>query len=124
MARLLVVDDEEHVRELIGEVLERAGHSVTQAPDGEQALESIADQPPDLVVCDIYMPGIDGLSFLKRVKSANPRARVIIMSGGGPGKSLELSTTLAETYGADRVLLKPFPNETIVKAVQESLERA
>lgn len=121
MARVLLVDDEADVRDLLATVLERASHAVTCAEDGQAALEVLAQGPVDVIVCDIWMPNVDGLSLLKQLKSNNPAARVVVISGGGPGQSLELSTTIAETYGADEVLIKPFRNERIVEAVDACL---
>ena len=69
MKKILVVDDEEHIRLLFKEELEEAGYTVTLAEDGERALIQAADLDPDLVMLDIQMPGIEGIEVARRLKA-------------------------------------------------------
>ena len=69
-ARILVIDDEPALREVLGMVLMRAGYDVRDAPSGEAGLRVFAQWMPDLVISDLTMPGIDGLEVLRRVKLA------------------------------------------------------
>jgi CheY-like chemotaxis protein len=68
MPTILVVDDHEEIREALAEILEEEGHEVQQAVDGLEALEMIAASPPDVILLDIAMPGMDGLETLQRLK--------------------------------------------------------
>jgi CheY-like chemotaxis protein len=83
MASILIIDDEPEVLRVLKKVLEGAGHSVTEAADGKTALRWFAGRPTDLVVTDIYMPEMDGLEFLMRLREAFPETPVVAISGGG-----------------------------------------
>jgi len=106
MARILVVDDEELVRACIAAVLRRAGHVVTLAEDGEDALEKFWPNRYDLVMTDIVMPRKEGIETLLALRRIEPMIRIIAMSGGGSDQGLYLKAALA--LGADATLQKPF----------------
>lgn len=120
MATILVVDDDPQLRESIRRVLELKGHTVTEAPDGKVALRHFAGTPTDLVVSDVYMPDMDGIEFLMRLREAFPDVKTLMISGGG---SLPSENVLgaASMLGADRVLEKPFTLEELQGAVQAIL---
>ena len=83
-AQILVVDDEPDIRQLVQEILEDEGYSVQVAKDGESARITYAQQQPDLVLLDIWMPDIDGISLLKEWSAnGNLDSQVVIMSGHG-----------------------------------------
>lgn len=115
VTRILVVDDESYVRELLERVLQRRGHEVHLAADGEAALELLAKNTYDLVVTDVVMPGIDGFDLLRRVKATYPGVTVIVLTGYARKQSI--SDFLL--YGADEYLSKPFQ----VQALLESVDR-
>lgn len=81
MAHILIVDDSAPLRLTLIELLHDAGYEVHQAGDGVQALEELANAPPDLVLSDIHMPRLDGLSLLHQAQSAGITSRWILMSG-------------------------------------------
>jgi CheY-like chemotaxis protein len=81
--RLLMVDDEKEFREAARSVLGRRGFEVREAGSGEEALEAIGDDPPDLVLLDLRMEGLDGIATLKRIRDVQPRLPVIILTGHG-----------------------------------------
>ncbi len=114
-ARILVVDDESYVRDLLRRVLARRGHEVDVAADGGAALELLEGEDYDLVLTDVVMPGIDGFELLRRVKSAYPSVKVIVLTGYARKQSI--SDFLL--YGADEYLSKPFQ----VQALLDSVER-
>ncbi len=116
-ARILVIDDEASIRDLCARVLARAGFEVTSAGSGEEGLALLSQEPVDLIVTDIRMPGLSGLDVLKRAKAALPRVRVILITGFGTPQTL----TRAEHAGADRVLTKPFNPAELVAAVRAVL---
>ena len=81
--KLLLVDDEEGIRTVLGISLTDAGYDVRTAADGEEALAVFADHRPSIVLTDIKMPGIDGIELLKRIKARNPDTEVIMITGHG-----------------------------------------
>lgn len=115
--RVLVVDDDALTRETIGRMLQGLGISkVEQASNGEHALEILKKMPVDIIMADIHMPRMDGLSLLKMVKGVWPHVPVLVLSGYG-----NMETALeAMRFGATDFILKPFSRENI----QISLQRA
>ena len=81
VARILVVDDEKVVRLLLRAVLERRGHSVVEAENGDEGLRYYRAAPTDLVITDIQMPVMDGLQMIKELRHAFPTAKIIAISG-------------------------------------------
>jgi two-component system, chemotaxis family, chemotaxis protein CheY len=120
MANVMVIDDDDAVRGVIAKMLERDGHTVTEVEDGKRALRYFAGQPSDLVISDVYMPEMDGIEFLMRLREAFPETRIIMMSGGGVipmDEVLEASTLL----GAVGSLQKPIDMKQLRSAVAEAL---
>ena len=120
MAEILIIDDEPGVLRVLRKILESAGHSVTEAPDGEVALRHFEGQPADLVITDIFMPGMDGIEFLVHIRKAFPDARVLAMSGGGI-LSRDQALSDASLLGADQILQKPFSKDEVLEAVGRTL---
>jgi two-component system, NtrC family, nitrogen regulation response regulator NtrX len=77
---ILVVDDEPALRDLVTELLEDEGYTVRSAPDGLAALETVAHDAPDLVLTDLYMPGLDGLGLVARLRSEWPGLPIVVLS--------------------------------------------
>ncbi len=121
MATILIVDDDVAVLRGVRGFLEKAGHTVREASDGKSALRHFAGRPTDLVISDIYMPEMDGIEFLIRVREAFPEARIIAMSGGGH-LAKERVLAAASILGAVGVLEKPFEMEEVLAAVTKALE--
>ena len=113
--RILVVDDEESIRDLCARVLGRAGYSVSTAPNGEDAVALLTREAFALVISDIRMPGISGLEVLERAKATYPEIRVVLITGFGTPQML----TRAQQSGADRILTKPFNPMELLAAVRE-----
>jgi DNA-binding NtrC family response regulator len=121
MANVMVIDDDVAVRGIIAKMLERDGHTVTEVEDGKRALRYFAGEPADLVISDVYMPEMDGIEFLMRLREAFPETRIIMMSGGGVipmDEVLEASTLL----GAVGSLQKPIDMAQLRAAVAEALD--
>lgn len=118
---VLIVDDEEFVRELACEVLKRAGYSVLQASNGIQALQMIDEkyQEIDLILLDLIMPGLSGKSVLKEIITHHEDAKVLVASGFSGGDSEEMVMTL----GAVGFINKPYENNYLLAKVREALER-
>jgi|HubBroStandDraft_6_1064221.scaffolds.fasta_scaffold109833_1 two-component system response regulator ResD len=121
-ASVLVVDDEPTIGEVLARYLERAGYRTRVANDGPQALALSAAQPPDLVVLDIMLPGIDGLEVMRRLHAPDgaPSARVILLTARGR----EAERIVGLRRGADDYVVKPFSPGELVARVEAVLRRS
>ena len=117
MASILIVDDERNTCEALAVILRREGHTVSSAASGDAALSCLQDFSTDLVLSDVKMPGMDGLSLLSRVKSQHPGLPVVMMSG----HSDVIAAVEALKQGAFDYLVKPFGKEDVLRAVQKAL---
>ena len=118
-AQILVVDDEPDIRQLVKEILEDEGYSVQVAKDGESARLVYTQQKPDLVLLDIWMPDIDGISLLKEwASSGNLESQVVIMSGHGTLETAVEATRL----GAFDFVQKPLSLAKLLATVRKALE--
>jgi len=127
MANVLVVDDDPAVRTTIRLVLERAGHRVSVAPDGRAGLAALAAGDIDLMVVDLFMPGMDGIETLRAVRKHRADLPVIVISGtslDAPGLAAPDFLAMAVKLGAVGSLQKPFKPRDIVGAVEACLGRA
>jgi CheY-like chemotaxis protein len=122
MAQILVIDDEEGVRRAMAKVLVRAGHDVLEASDGKVALSLLRGQTPDLVICDLFMPEMDGVEVLRELRRDYPDLRVVAISGGAYQGKVQL-LDVAKGLGAAAVLKKPFDLEQLLSVVKEQLGR-
>lgn len=118
-AHILVVDDDPSFVHLVTALLEKEGHEVVSATDGEQALAAVERRPPDLIVLDIEMPGMSGLEVLSRLRPG-VRAPVIVVSG----REAESERVLAFDLGADDYVVKPFLTREFAARVRAALRRA
>ncbi len=115
---ILVADDEAPVRLLLQKILESAGYRVTTVPDGKAALRSAHEDPPDLAICDLSMPGVDGAticSSFKRIRTF--KAPILILSGHPNDRDVQ--TVLKA--GADAFIAKPVEREKLLTAAAEWL---
>src|SRR5215813_7599398 len=101
--RVLVVDDEPKIVEVVGDYLRTAGFSVTTAADGQSAVASARARPPDLVVLDLGLPGLDGLDVTRELRRAGP-VPIIMLTARGE----ETDRVLGLELGADDYVVKPF----------------
>jgi CheY-like chemotaxis protein len=120
MQRILVIDDDEQMRALLRDILERAGYEVTEAQHGLEGLRLFRACPADLVVTDLIMPEKEGVETILELRAEFPEVPIIAVSGGGrngPRDYLEIAARL----GARRTVAKPFTRQEILAAVQQSL---
>jgi DNA-binding response OmpR family regulator len=115
---VLVVDDEPKIVEVVGDYLRAAGFSVTTAADGDSALASIRARPPDLVVLDLGLPGLDGLDVARRLRLTSP-VPIIMLTARGE----ETDRVLGLELGADDYLVKPFSPRELLARVRAVLRR-
>lgn len=119
MARVLVVDDDPTVREVVVSYLRAAKHDVTEVSDGEAALASMRDIPSDLIVLDLMMPGIDGLEVCRRLRTTTDVPIIMLTALGS-----ETDRVVGLEMGADDYLTKPFSPRELVLRVESVLRRA
>jgi DNA-binding NtrC family response regulator len=119
MAHLLIIDDDDLLREALATVLISAGHTVTQAADGRKALALFRAEPADLIVSDLVMPDREGLEIISQLHREDPALPIIAMSGGATRSQLYLA--MAAKLGASRTLSKPFTPATLLRVIDELL---
>ncbi len=107
--RFLIVDDEEHIREILKATLEPLAISIHDAGSAEEALHLLREENLDIVICDIHMPGMNGLEFLNKVKTEQPAIKFLMITAHG---SMETAVQ-AMRFGASDFLTKPFENQEI-----------
>jgi DNA-binding response OmpR family regulator len=118
-SRILVVDDEEDIRGLVRALLERAGHQVSEAPDGRTGLRVLYSTPPDLVVLDVTMPDLDGWATLERIREVTD-VPVLMLTA----RDTEVERVRGLTGGADDYVVKPFGRQELVARVDALLRRS
>ena len=123
MARILVVDDEEVIRFTLRQILEKAGHEVLEAVNGQEALYRFDEQRVDLVITDIIMPEKEGIETIVELRRRQPDLKIIAVSGGGRTKTMDY-LQIAERLGADGALPKPLKRRAIIDAVDRALGSA
>lgn len=118
---ILVVDDEEDIRELVELNLRRESYGVLTCESGEQALEQVSAKTPDVIILDLMLPGIDGLEVCRRLK-ADPKTRPIaVVMLTAKGEEADIVTGLE--LGADDYVTKPFSGKVLVARVRRLLRR-
>ena len=116
---ILVVDDEETIREVVRRYLEREGYHVKEAADGYEALRIIQDDPPSLIVLDLMLPGIDGLSLTQHLRQ-DCQIPIIMLTA----KSEDNDRIRGLDLGADDYITKPFNPQEVVSRVRAVLRRS
>lgn len=120
--RVLLVDDEEMVRELLHSVLADAHHEVLSAANGLEALKILGARPIDLVITDILMPDKEGVETILEIRQKHPHTRIIAISGGSRTKNF-VPLQIASRAGADLVLQKPIEPDHLLAAVRRVMEK-
>jgi DNA-binding response OmpR family regulator len=117
-SRILVVDDDDDIRGLLRTLLERAGHEVSDAPDGREGLRRLYADSPDLVILDVAMPGLDGWATLERIREVTD-VPVLMLTA----RDAELERVRGLQSGADDYVVKPFGRQELVARVDVLLRR-
>jgi len=120
MDRILIIDDNAQLREMLNLMLSQAGYEVAEAGNGEMGLKLYKEKPADVVIVDILMPEKGGLETILELKRDFPKAKMIGISGGFQKKT-DQNQTLAELLGIQRTLSKPFSSEELLKTIREVL---
>lgn len=131
MKKVIVIDDEEDIRFVLGEILARAGFDVRVAANANDGLDLLREHGADVVVTDIIMPGKDGVQTVYDIRMEFPNTKIIVISGGGNIAPADYEPTAIKTSaylasateaGADVTLTKPFDRADIVRAVTQLVE--
>jgi CheY-like chemotaxis protein len=121
MARILIIDDEAMMLDLIVKILEREGYETVVASGGKDGIKIQRENPADLSITDLIMPEKDGLETIMELRQDFKDVKIIAMSGGGKIGS-ETYLQIAKTMGAIGTIAKPFDRKELLKTVQELLE--
>jgi CheY-like chemotaxis protein len=117
-ARILVIDDEDSVRDILSRMLKTKGHKVVVAPNGEEGIERFRSEPFDLVFTDLGMPKLSGWDVGKTIKEMNPKTPIAMITGWG----VELDREKLDESGIDLVISKPFNFNQVIDLVSEAME--
>ncbi|MHA1153245.1 MAG: response regulator [Alphaproteobacteria bacterium] len=120
MARILVIDDEDELRSMLRQMLEYAGHEVSEAVNGAEGIEIYQRDTPDLIITDIIMPEKEGVETIIALLRADPALPIIAISGGGRLDATDF-LSMAKKLGARHSLTKPFRRDQLLEAVSDCL---
>ncbi len=121
MARILVIDDEDQMRTIFRNCLERDGYQVMDAPNGKVGMKLCHEEPFDLVITDIVMPEKDGIETIGEIRRYFPETKIIAISGGSQRLNAKDVLHTAGILGAHCTLCKPFRIEELLSAVSDAL---
>ena len=122
MARILVIDDDDEIRNMVKELLVRVGYQVIEASNGEIGMRSYRNQPTDLIITDIFMPEKEGLETIMELRKDFPDVKFIAMSGGVAAMNATTTLSLAGKLGAERTIAKPITRTALLVAVRKVLD--
>lgn len=117
MEKIMVIDDSKEIRELIAKILTSNGYIVLEAENGKKGCELYKEHPTKLVIVDIFMPEKDGIETINEIKSENPEAKVIAISG----EPSQLFLNIIKNLGADHILSKPLKMDEFLGTVHSLL---
>jgi DNA-binding response OmpR family regulator len=118
--RVLLVEDDRDIAEPLARALAREGYEVSEAADGRAALEEVLDAPPDLIVLDVGLPGMDGLDVCRHVRQLCPQVAILMLTA----RDGELETVAGLDAGADDYVTKPFRLAVLLARVRAMLRRS
>jgi DNA-binding response OmpR family regulator len=119
--KILLVDDEELLRDGVQEMLEMQGFTVISAANGELALACVKEQDIDLIITDLVMPKMDGIDFVQQLRMIDPDVPVIVVSGSTRNIMQRYGIETIQVPGADASLSKPFKGVDLVAQIRELL---
>lgn len=131
MPSILLIDDDEDVRDAVKKVLQRSGYDVAAVSSGEDGIKEAKSRNFDVVITDIIMPGMNGVDAIKKIRKLLPQVRILAISGGGnfgssAYKPEAITTTAylqaAAEAGADGILTKPFEKKELIERLDQLFE--
>ena len=123
MARVLVVDDDGMIRDVVRRVLERAGHEVIEAAEGSEGLRKLKESTVDLMIVDVMMPKKGGIETLMELRKSQPGIKTIVITGKVDTDSASFKN-LVHAFGVSRVFPKPFDLNELSSTVENLLGEA
>lgn len=111
--KVLIIDDEPHLRDLIKDVLEPEGYRVFCAANGADGIALNRQQDPDVIILDLRMPGMDGIETLRHIRASDERVRIVILTGYASPDTIRDAADL----DASEYLSKPFANDDLVSVI-------
>jgi len=121
MARILVIDDDEQVLDMLYESLTREGYDVLKASNGEQGLRLYREKSVDLIITDIIMPEKEGIETIIELRQDFPNVKIIAISGGGRAGTKDY-LQMAKIFGVQRTFTKPVAREQLLDAIKELIK--
>ncbi len=121
MAKILVIDDEDQLRDLLQKLLTREGHEIFIAHDGEEGVANFHQFNPDLVITDIIMPKKDGIEVITELHQSTPKLPIIVISGGRRAMAAGFNLDSVEMLGVRGILQKPFTHQQLQEVVKLAL---
>ena len=118
MARVLIVDDNDAIRESLADAMRDEGHAVEAAADGAQAVRAALARPPDVILLDLMMPVMDGVAVARELAARGSTAPIVVLSADRSGEAR------ARSIGAQRFLAKPFDLERLLGVIEELTRQA
>ena len=115
MSKILVIDDEPHIVELLRSRLQAHGYDVVTAANGKEGLERVQQENPDLIILDILMPAMDGYTFVRRLRKDGQQIPVIVLTGQGAMRDL------FAVEGVNDYMVKPFKSEELLEKIKKHL---
>jgi DNA-binding response OmpR family regulator len=120
VTRVLLVEDDRDIAEPLARALAREGYDVSSAGDGRIAMQTVLDAPPDLIILDVGLPGMDGLEVCRHVREARPQIPIVMLTA----RDGELETVAGLDAGADDYVTKPFRLSVLLARVRAALRRS
>ena len=124
MKRILIIDDEIQMRQMLKQTLERAGYEVIDAPDGEQGIKLFKQAPTDLIITDLIMPEKDGMETIIELKREFPDVKIIAISGGSRAMDPRDYLQYATQVGVIHTFTKPFDNNELLEVIGQLLQES
>ena len=121
MARILVIDDDEQVLDMLYESLTREGYDVLKASNGEQGLKLYREESVDLIITDLIMPKKEGIETIIELRQDFPDVKIIAISGGGRTGTKDY-LHMAKIFGVQRTFTKPVAREQLLEAIKELIK--
>ena len=121
MARILLIEDDDQMRAMLRQMLERSGYDVAEATNGRVGINLHKASPADLIITDLIMPDKEGIETILELKQDYPELKIIAISGGGQVHP-EAYLHMAQRAGALRTLAKPFDREDLLNMIKELLD--
>ena len=121
MKRILVIDDDMQIRQMLRQMLERHGYEVVDAPDGKEGIKLYRQAPTNLIITDIIMPEKEGIETIIELRRDFPDVKIIAISGGSDALDAQNCLSYVKRLGVSHTFTKPFEQKELLKAIQELL---